>query len=118
MHTIESAQQWENENAVRLDAKRLASTDEGVQMLNRILPDKSRQLWNSGCWLAEQLEACGASDDEIRDIQMVQGQHAFGGSAWQAAVDLANEYTETHTTKEHAGAELAEKLFKERFQKQ
>lgn len=115
MKTIKDAKQWARDNASELDASRLSCADELVQMFNRIMPDKSQELWDSGCWLAQELEAHGATAEQIRDIQTAQGQRAFGGDGWQAAVDYANEFATTGDTEEKGGLELAEKRHKELF---
>jgi hypothetical protein len=49
----------------------------------------------------------------VRDIQMAVGQRAFGGDAWQAAVDYANEFAATGDTAEKGGLELAVKINRE-----
>ena len=110
MFSIDDAKKWAAENFEALDADRLSSDDECVRMFNRMMPDLSQALWNSGCWLAEQLESHGASQDEISEIQMAQGQRSFGSDPWRAAVDYVNEFAETGDTKEKGGALLAEKI--------
>jgi hypothetical protein len=113
--TINDAKQWARDNASDLDASRLACADEFAQMLKQIMPDKSKELWDSGCWLAQELESRGATVEQIHDIQMATGQRAFGGDAWRAAVDYANEFAATGDTKEKGGLDLAEKRHKELF---
>lgn len=118
MKTVDDAKQWARDNTKELDARRLASPSDDVQMFNRIMPDKSKELWDSGCWLARELESLGATDEEISSIQMAQGQRAFGGNAWQAAVDYVNEFAATGDTVEKGGPELAEKRHKELFSRE
>ena len=113
MRTIEDAKKWARENAADLDAARLSCKDESVRMFNDIMPEKSKTLWDSGSWLAHELESLGATADQISDIQMAQGQRAFGGDTWQAAVDYVNEFAATGDTEEKGGLELAEKRHKE-----
>ena len=115
MYTIEEAQEWANKNNQELDSKRLGHTDKMVQMMNRIMPEKSKSLWDSGCWLGTILQDLGANDEQIGDIQMAHGQRSFGGDSWKAAVDYANEFAECGDTEEKGGAELAEKRHKEIF---
>lgn len=115
LKTVKDAKQWAEENAAQLDSDRLNSDDKYVQMFNRTMPTKSKELWDSGCWLAEQLRACGADDEQVSAIQMAQGQRAFGGDAWQAAVDYANEFEATGDTVEKGGAALAHKRHRELF---
>ena len=109
MRTIDDAKQWAEDNSHELDADRLSCKDESVRMFNQIMPEKSKELWNSGCWLANELESHGATADQIGSIQMAQGQRAFGGDAWQAAVDYVNEFAATGDTEEKGGPELAQK---------
>ncbi len=115
MLTIEDAKQWAVENAVMLHEGRISCKNESVRMFNSIMPDLSKLLWDSGCWLAHVLESHGATAEQIVDIQGAQGQRAFCGDAWQAAVDYANEFAETGDTEEKWGPELAEKRHKELF---
>ena len=109
MYTINDAKTWATENSESLDADRLSCKDETVQMFNKVMPEVSKLLWDSGCWMAEQLRSHGASKGQVSSIQMAQGQRAFGGDAWQAAVDYANEFAETGDTEEKGGAALAVK---------
>lgn len=113
--TIEDAKQWATDNEVRLDSDRLASSDETVQRFNRMMPAKSKELWDSGCWLGEQLRSHGATDEQVSQIQMALGQRAFGGNAWAAAVAYANEFEQSGDTEEKGGLELAEKRHAELF---
>ncbi len=115
MSTINDAKQWAKDNASDLDASRLACADESVQIFNQIMPDKSKELWDSGGWLAQELESHGATVEQIHDIQTATGQRAFGGDAWRAAVDYANEFAATGDTEEKGGPELAEKRHRELF---
>ena len=115
MRTIQEAKQWAKDNAADLDAARLSSEDETVQMFNNIMPEKSKVLWDSGVWLAHELESHGATADQIYSIQTALGQRAFCGDAWQAAVAYANEFASTGDTEEKGGHELAEKRNREIF---
>lgn len=110
MYTIDDARKWANDNSIELDADRIACDDQSVQMLNRIIPDKSKCLWDAGCWLAEKLRERGANDEQVSAIQMAMGQRAFCGDTWKAAVDYANEFALSGDTKEKGGEELASKL--------
>ncbi len=120
--TIEGAKLWAQENHNDLDKKRLNHPDDMVQMMNKMIPEKSgdmgfrlKEIWDSGCWLGTQLELNGATEEQISSIQMAMGQRAFGGCPWQAAVNYANEFIETGDTEEKGGMELAEKLHNELF---
>ena len=115
LYTIAGAKRWADEHSAELDRNRKASSDADVQMFNRIMPEKSKELWDSGVWLGDRLEEHGATKDQIQSIQMAAGQRAFGGDAWQAAVDYANEFAGTGDTREKGGAELAEKVHAEIF---
>lgn len=115
MFTVEDAKSWASERCSELDADRLAHEDQMVQMMNRMMPEKSKSLWDSGCWLAEKLREHGATDKQVSSIQMAQGQRAFCGDAWQAAVDYANEFAANGDTEEKGGAELAAKRHREIF---
>jgi len=112
---IEDAKSWVQENYDDLERNRLECPDETVQMINRMIPDKSREMWNAGCWMAEQLREHGANDEQVSSIQMAQGQRSFGGCPWQAAVDYANEFIENGDTEEKGGVELAIKRNNELF---
>lgn len=118
MVTIEDAKQWAADYATELDQIRLSCDDKTVQMFNRVMPEKSKDLWDSGSWLGEQLRALGATDEQVQSIQMAQGQRAFRGDAWQAAVDHVNEFSEQGDTEEKDGLDLAEKRHEELFGKQ
>jgi len=89
LKTINEAKQWALDNTESLDQRRLSCKDKDVRDFNRMVPELSKRLWDSGCWLAEQLRAHGATTEQVRDTQTAQGQRAFGGDAWQAAVDYA-----------------------------
>jgi len=114
-YTIEDAKRWASENTEDLDRNRLRCDDVHVQMFNRIMPAKSKVLWDSGSWLGARLRSHGATDEQVSSIQMAQGQRAFGGDAWRAAVDYANEYAATGDTQEKGGLELAVKRNAEIF---
>lgn len=113
--TVKSAKQWAKGQETELNAGRLACDDESVQMFNRIMPEKSKELWDSGVWLAEQLRSHGATDEQISSIQMAAVQRAFCGDAWQASVDYANEFAEHGDTEEKGGFELDVKRHKELY---
>ncbi|RKY70960.1 MAG: hypothetical protein DRQ14_08065 [Candidatus Latescibacterota bacterium] len=113
--TVVEAMEWADENREELDGARLGSEDSSVKMMNGMMPDKSREMWDAGCWLGERLEELGATEDEAMDLQFALGQRAFAGSAWEAAVRYANEFAERGGTEEHAGPELAETVCKEIF---
>lgn len=110
MYTIKDAKQWAVDNSDELDGRRMSSRDPDVQMFNSIRPELSKTLWDTGMWLAHELETHGATREQVQDGQMALGQRAFGGDAWQAAVDYVNEFVATGDTEEKGGAELAEKL--------
>lgn len=73
----------------------------------------SKELWDSGCWLAEALRECGARDAVIQDLQFAAGQRSLGGDAWEVSVRYANEFARCGATEEHAGPELAAKVLRE-----
>ena len=110
-YTVEQAKAWAAENSHELDIARLRCTDGIVQMLNRVDPEKSKQVWDSGCWLAEVLREHGATEEQIREIQFAAGQRSFGGDAWKASVLYANEFAATGGTAEKPGPELAAKIW-------
>lgn len=110
MLTISDARAWADARREELDLARLTHTDPMVCMMNRVMPEKSKTLWDSGCWLAEVLREHGATDEQVRDTQMAVGQRALGGDAWRAAVDYANEFVATGDTEEKGGLELAVKI--------
>ncbi len=114
-YTANGARKWAAEHSADLDRDRKACSDADVQMFNTLMPKVSKTLWDSGIWLAERLAEHGANKDQIQSIQMATGQRAFGGDAWQAAVDYANEFAATGDTKEKGGEELAEKRHAEIF---
>ncbi len=115
MFTIEEAKKWANEHSQKLDADRLGNKDETVQMLNRMIPEKSKSLWDSSCWLANKLKEHGATDEQISSIQMAHGQRSFADDSWQVAVYYVNEFSVTGDTKEKGGIELANKINDEIF---
>lgn len=113
-YTVEQAKQWAAENAEELDRCRQAEVAQ-IQSFNLFAPDLSKALWDSGCWLAEQLRSHGATDEQVKAIQFAAGQRAFGGDAWQAAVAYANEFEANGDTEEKGGIELADKINNELF---
>ena len=50
-----------------------------------------KQLMNSGYWLQQALRDNNIPDDEIKDLQFIQGQKAFGCNPWLVAVQIVNE---------------------------
>lgn len=110
MYTVEDVKKWIVENNVELEKDRLNCQDETVKMLNRILPDKSKTLWDIGCWIEDVLEKLGADKEEISDAQFAFGQRAFGGAGEATAVAYVNEFVETKEIAEKPGPELAEKI--------
>ena len=115
MKTIEDAKQWVAENHKELTKTRLSSTEPTIQMLNRVLPDKSRDLWDSGCWLQNEMRTLGATNEEITDAQFACGQRAFANDPWEIAVRYINEYQESGEIKDKPGAQLGEEINKELF---
>lgn len=115
MKTIEDAKRWASENADELEADRLSCDDKNVVLFNRLMPELSKTLWDSGSWLSQELRSHGADDEQVQEIQMAHGQRSFGGEAWQAAVDYANEFAANGDTKEKGGLELGIKRHKELF---
>lgn len=114
-YTIEDAKQWAIENETELNRSRLSCKDSDVQMFNRIAPEKSKELWNSGCWLQDVLLEHGATDKQVKEIQFAAGQRAFGGDAWEVSVDYVNEFISNGDTQEKPGIELAKKRHNELF---
>lgn len=110
MLTISDAKAWAEARRESLDIARLAHADPMVRLMNNAMPEKSKTLGDSGCWLAAVIREHGATDQQVRDIQMAVGQRAFGGDAWQAAVDYANEFVAKGDTEEKGGLELAVKI--------
>ncbi len=115
MLTIEDAKKWASERSEMLDSDRLANQDPLLQMMNKAIPEKSKNLWDSSIWLAMMLDEHGATDDQIESIQMAQGQRSLFGDPWEIAVEYANEFIATGSTKEKGGLELARKINKEIF---
>lgn len=115
MYTTEDAKSWAAQRSSELDDRRCACGDEAVRMMNQFDAVKSKSLWDSGSWLAEVLRDAGATDAQIAAIQMAQGQRAFGGDPWKAAVDYANEFLSTGDTEEKGGIDLARKRHEELF---
>lgn len=115
MLTVEDAKKWADERSSELDKERLGWEDPTIQMLNRIIPEKSKNLWNSGCWLESVLLENGASKEQIKDIQFAHGQRSFANDEWKVAVDYANEFIANGETKEKGGFELAKKINEEIF---
>lgn len=115
MYTVEDVKKWIVENNTELEKDRLNCQDSSVQMLNRILPDKSKMLWDIGCWIEHVLQKNGADKEDISDIQFVFGQRAFGGAGEATAVAYVNEFVKTKEVAEKPGPELAEKIHNEMF---
>lgn len=115
-YTVEIAKQWARENAAELEASRLACPEKIVQQLNRSMPDLSRELWNSGCWLNERIADHGVPADQVRRIGMAHGQRSFGRDPWEVAVMYANEVAANGDTSEKGGKELADKIMVEMFE--
>ena len=110
MHTVESAKTWAAENSDGLYESLNATT-----VIPAGLKASMRDIWFSGCWLNEMLQAAGLDADEIADIGFVHGQRCFGRDPWAAAVALVNEAESTGTTKDRPGVELADQINSEVF---
>jgi hypothetical protein len=117
MLTVEDAKKWALERLIELDKDRLECENKAVQMLNRIIPEKSKNLWDSGCWLESVLLENGASKEQVKDIQFAHGQRSFANDEWKVAVDYANEFIANGETQEKGGFELARKINEEIFEK-
>ena len=115
LQTISNAKKWAKENDNDLNSARMKCKDSGAQLLNTIMPEKAKELWDSGSWLSEQLDSLGATDEQIKDIQFAHGQRAFGGDPWKVAVKYVNEFMANGDTKEKPGSELAAKINTELF---
>lgn len=113
MRTKQELITWAHENREELDARRMACEDEGVQEFNRMAPEMSRRLWDSGAWLASVLREAGASDQEVTDAQFAAGQRSFAADAFEVAVAFANEYEQSGSLAEEPGVELADKIIEE-----
>jgi hypothetical protein len=115
MFIVEDAKNWALENSVNLDESRLGHKDPAVVLLNRLIPDKSKELWDAGCWLQKVLREYGVDENRINEIEMALGQRSFAANAWNVAVDYANEFANNGSIKEKGGIELAEKIHNEVF---
>ena len=87
--TVEDSKKWVDERSKELDKDRLECEDPTVQMLNRVIPEKSKNLWNSSCWLESVLLENGASKEQVKSIQFAHGQRSFAGDEWKIAVEYA-----------------------------
>lgn len=115
LKTITDAKEWADKQSDKLDRDRLECPDPAVQWINKMIPEKSKELWNSGCWLAHVLREHGANDEQVIDIQTAQGQRSLGNDPWKVAVDYANEFIANGDTEEKSGIELAMKINNELF---
>lgn len=107
MFTVEQAKAWADERIGQLTEERLSYTDSAVKMINKLMPELSKNLWNSSAWLGEALRQHGATDIQVQDIQMAQGQRSVYNDPWKVAVDYANEFATSGDTVEKGGLELA-----------
>jgi hypothetical protein len=107
VRTVEQAKQWVSEHEQEL-VKSLKACKELPDVM-KSLP-KIRNLWFSGCWLAEVLDKMGASKQQIEDAQFAQGQQAFFRDPWEVAVAYANEFEANKEVKDKPGAKLAMEL--------
>lgn len=115
MRTVEEAMQWAADNREELDKGRLECESPDVQMFNRIMPELSQRIWDSGCWLTEQLKALGASDEDIAEAQFATGQLATLGNPWRSVVAFVNGYEEHGEAPVKPGAALALAIERERW---
>ena len=115
MYTVDQVKEWTEENNAELDEGRLSCDDADVQIFNRCVPEKSKELWDVGCWLSEQLAELGATEAENHDICFAHGQRSFAGNTIQSAVDYANEFLNNKSVKDKLGIELADEINKEVF---
>lgn len=115
VYSIHDAMSWAADNDAELDKSRLACTDSTIKMLNRMSPETSKKLWNTGCWIEEILEGLGADKQTIHDMQFAMGQRAFGGDPWAISVAYVNEFIANGGTEEKPGVELADKINSEMF---
>jgi hypothetical protein len=114
-YTVEQIENWIKENNEELNKDRLACEMPEVQMMNKFAPEKSKDVWDAGCWLSEILESLGATEEENKEICFAMGQRCFLGDANSVAVKFANEYATTGTTKDKPGLRLADEINKEVF---
>lgn len=114
-YTIEDIENWIKENNNQLDADRLANELPEIKMMNTFMPEKSKQVWDAGCWLSEILVSLGAGETEIAEICFAMGQRCFMGDPNVVAVKFANEYVVTGTTQDKPGCELADQINREIF---
>ena len=108
MFTIEDFEKYENEN--RKDLQDSFMSCQEVPTFMKRLGSEFETMWNSGCWLKEELLKVGAKDKEADAICFVQGQKSFVGDTVKIAIELLNEYTSTGTVRDKPGTELAEKI--------
>ena len=108
MFTIEDFEEYENEN--RKDLQDSFMSCEEVPVFMKCPGSKFETMWNSGCWLKEELLKLGAKDKEADDICFVQGQKSFAGDTVKISIELLNEYASTNTVSDKPGIELAEKI--------
>lgn len=113
MLTLNDIYFWIKDNEDRLDKERTECKDESIVFLNRLAPAKCKELWDTGEWLAHTLKENSCPQEEVREITFMHGQRCFTRNAHEDAVELANEYINTGTTKDKPGLDLAKKINKE-----
>ena len=108
MFTIENFEEYQNEN--RKDLQNSFMSCQEVPTFMKRLGSEFETMWNSGCWLKEELLKLGAKDKEADDICFVQGQKSFTGDTVKIAIELLNEYAKNNKVKDKPGIKLAEKI--------
>lgn len=74
-----------------------------------------KNLWYSGCWLAQVIENMGADEQRIKEIQFAHGQRSFGRDPVEVALAYANEYAQTNAVRDQPGPELADEINRDIF---
>ena len=72
------------------------------------LREKVREIALAGIWLAYELEAKGATEDEIEAANFSMGQVAFGRDPWASAEHVMQRWEENRPLR--PGPDLAERL--------
>lgn len=77
-------------------------------MRHSALGAKMEEVWQAGCWMNNMLrDETEATQEEIRDIGFVHGQHSVFGDPWKWGVNLLNEFVERGSISYKPGIELA-----------
>lgn len=72
-----------------------------------------RECWRAGCYVRRELQAAGATENDIEAAQFAHGQRCYVGDPWSAADLVVSKWKAG--TPDKPGLELAAQLISEKI---